>query len=248
MNSKIAWCHATFNPWLGCTEVSPGCDHCYAKTLTTNRMGLSVWGPEAPRNHTSKQYWRQPFVWDRAAEKAGESARVFCGSLCDVMERREELNPWRRDLYDVVERTDHLDWLLLTKRPMNFRRFLPAAWLDEPRHNVWLMTTVESPAQLWRTDFLVGCPATVRALSVEPLLAPMPTLGEHLDAIDLVIVGAESGPKARPMEDDWVRSIRDQCLATNTKFLYKQQIVAGKKVELPEIDGRQWAELPEARR
>ena len=60
MNSKIAWCHATFNPWLGCTEVSPGCDHCYAKTLTTNRMGLSVWGPEAPRNHTSKQYWRQP--------------------------------------------------------------------------------------------------------------------------------------------------------------------------------------------
>lgn len=169
--SKIEWTHHTFNPWMGCVEVSPACDHCYARTLVTGRMALPVWGKGAERRETSLSYWHQPFAWDRAAERAGERHRVFCGSLCDVMEEGgPNLNRIRGDLWKVIESTPNLDWLLLTKRPQNFRKFLPAHWIETPRPNVWGMTTVESAEYLWRVNELLKTPFVVRGLSVEPLL------------------------------------------------------------------------------
>jgi protein gp37 len=89
-------------------------------------------------------------AWNRAAERAGQARRVFCGSLCDIMEDRRDLDAERERLYGLIDRTLWLDWLLLTKRPMNYIRLLPAHWLEEPRKNVWLLTTVERLDYLWR--------------------------------------------------------------------------------------------------
>lgn len=220
-NSKIEWTHHTFNPWVGCVNISPGCDHCYAEALS-KRTGLAKWGKDTPRHRTSVDYWKQPHKWNLAASKDGERARVFCASLADVMEDRRDLDPIRAELFALIEATPYLDWLLLTKRPMNFRRLLPSAWIDKPQPNVWLMTTVESAEFLWRVDMLKSVPAAVRGLSIEPLIGPMPTLGEYLDGIDWVIVGGESGSGARPMTPDWARSIRDACIHNFVPFLFKQ--------------------------
>lgn len=239
-NSSIEWCTHTFNPWWGCTKVSPACGlpmkghegerhgECYAKT-GAERYGFKIWGQDAPRRFFGDAHWNEPLKWDRAAKKAGKRHRVFCGSMCDVMEDRVDLQELRRRLCSLIQRTPHLDWLLLTKRPQNFRRFIPPAWLEQPEPNVWLMTTVESPEYLWRIDTLKAAPAVVLGLSIEPLLAAIPTLGEYLDGISWVIVGGESGPGARPMHPDWVRSIRDQCQAAKVKFFMKQITERGRK-------------------
>lgn len=170
--SKIEWTDYTFNPWWGCVEVSPACDHCYARTFA-KRVGQNVWGKDESRRHFGPDYWSKPVAWNAKAAKDGVRRRVFSGSMCDVMEDRPDLRPSRAALYDLIERTPNLDWLLLSKRPQNFRRFLPASWLESPRPNVWLMTTVESADYLWRVKELVNTPAAIRGLSVEPLLGPI---------------------------------------------------------------------------
>ena len=239
-NSGIEWTHHTFNPWWGCVKVSPACDHCYAETWA-KRMGLNVWGKDSERRFFGLKHWMEPAKWNRAAEAAGERQRVFCGSMCDVMEDRPELvlgnadiYSERKRLYDLIEATPGLDWLLLTKRPQNFRRFLPAAWLENPRLNVWLMTTVESDDYLWRIDELVKVPAAVRGISYEPALGPL-NIARYLQPhwtpqagadkgpwLDWVIAGGESGPGARPANPEWFRSVRDQCADAGVAFLFKQ--------------------------
>ena len=117
-NSKIQWTDHTFNPWIGCQKVSPGCTNCYAEALDERwRPGRTRWGPKSERTRTSPANWRRVLQWDREAKAAGERARVFCASLADVFEDRAELRPWRADLFKLIDATQHLDWLLLTKRP-----------------------------------------------------------------------------------------------------------------------------------
>lgn len=130
-NSKISWTTHTFNPWIGCTRVSPGCQHCYAEAYDkrvggrpkNQRVDPNVpelrWGPKAPRVRTSVANWRQPLAWNEAARAAGERHRVFCSSLADVFEDRPELVEWRVELFEIIRRTQNLSWLLLTKRPEN---------------------------------------------------------------------------------------------------------------------------------
>lgn len=219
--TEISWCDHTFNSWWGCTKVSPACDRCYAETWS-KRTGLSIWGKDSDRRFFSEKHWEEPLKWNRAAEKSGTRKRVFCGSMCDIMEDRRDLDVWRQRTYSLIEETPNLDWLLLTKRPQNFRRFFPALWLDQPRPNVWIMTSVESPEYLWRIDSLKGCPAVVHGLSIEPLLAPLPMLGEYLDGIEWTIVGGESGHGARPFDLEWARDARDQCKAAGVAYFFKQ--------------------------
>ncbi|MFN3323438.1 MAG: DUF5131 family protein [Bryobacteraceae bacterium] len=237
-NSKIEWTHHTFNPWWGCVKVSPACDHCYAER-TAERFGLQVWGASANRRMMTDAYWDQPIAWNRWCEKHGERRRVFCGSMCDVMEDAPGLQEIRNaKLYPLIEATPFLDWILLTKRTQNFRRFLPEKWIKEPRPNVCGMTTVESERHLWRAEVLVRTPFAVRGLSMEPLLGPVdigPFIGVKprrlsiewhgpllTRGIDWVIVGGESGPNARPMHPDWVRAIRDECANAGVPFFFKQ--------------------------
>ena len=217
INSNISWTDNTFNPWSGCQKVSEGCKNCYAERI----VGPSKWGPNAVRQGHGNSYWEQPDRWHEQALREGRQLRVFCGSICDVFESRTSLDQHRSRLWEIIERTRALDWQLLTKRPENIRRMVPPKWMDEwPRH-VWIDTSTET--QEWadrRAAELVRIPASVRFLSVEPLLGPIPVL--PLDGIQGVIVGGESGSQARPMEEAWARDIRDQCANAGVAFFMKQ--------------------------
>lgn len=242
-DSKIAWTTNTFNPWVGCQKVSPGCEHCYAEAQM-HRYGRDVWGPTAPRERTTSQNWRKVVTWDRDAREANIRERVFCASLADVFEDRRDLDPWRVDLWKLIASTTNLDWLLLTKRPEQMTKLASPEWKDGWPEMVWAGTTTEN--QWWfekRREHLLAVPAKVRFLSIEPIVGPVDLKGK-LEGIHWVIVGAESGHGARPMDLDWVRSIRDQTKEAGAAFFYKQDIVNGKKRELPPIDGRSWGEIP----
>ena len=220
-NSNIEWTTHTFNPWIGCQKVGPGCDHCYAETWDARGLqGTATrWGPSADRTRTSVANWRKPLAWDRAAGLAGERHRVFCASLADVFDNHASIDPeWRADLWRLIASTPNLDWMLLTKRPGNIEKMLPHGW-GRGWHNVWLGCTVVNQEEADRDiPKLLKVDAAVRFLSMEPLLGPVELLG----GIDLVIVGGESGRKARPMHPDWARSLRDQCQDAGIPFFFKQ--------------------------
>jgi protein gp37 len=251
-NSKIEWCHHSFNPWLGCSKVSEACRSCYAEAWA-KRSGLVQWGDQAERRRTSESNWRQPLKWNREAEQAGERRRVFCASLADVFEDHPTIMPgWRADLGRLIQNTPYLDWLLLTKRPGNVVRMLPDFWINfsEPYgmpENVWLGTTVENQETAdKRIPELLKIPARVRFLSCEPLLGPIQLgvsfVGGSFALYDYgvpdsrfhwVIAGGESGPNARPSHPYWFRSLRDQCQAAGVAFHFKQhgEWVAGSQVD-----------------
>ncbi len=223
-NSPIQWTHHTFNPWWGCTKVSPECDSCYAETGAV-RYGWSetgshfpIWGKDARRRFFGDKHWQEPLKWNREAQAKGENARVFCASYGDVLEDREDLIPHRLRLQGLILDTMNLDWLLLSKRPQNFCRMF-ATWNRFPP-NVWAMTTVGCKSSMWRIDALREVDTVVRGLSVEPLLEDLGALS--LRGIHWVIVGGESGHGARPMNIEWVRSIIRQCRDAGVACFVKQ--------------------------
>ncbi len=198
-DTRIEWADHTFNPWTGCQAVSPACDHCYAEAQAKrNTATFGGWGPHAERKRTSESYWRQPLKWNSEARRAATRPRVFCASMADIMDKAAPL-AWFIDALDLMRITQHLIWLLLTKRPQLIRRRLEdalahlakgtdrgdliewiALWLDgHPPENVWLGTTVENQAEAdRRIPHLLAMPAAKRFLSCEPLLGP-------LDLIDI---------------------------------------------------------------
>jgi len=223
-NSSIEWTDHTFNPWWGCSKVSPACDNCYAE-LWAKRMGHKVWGSAANRRFFSDAHWNEPLVWNEEARMEDRRKRVFCASMADVFERRAELHDHRERLWDLIGSTSHLDWLLLTKRPQNIQNMVP--WKAKWPANVWLGTTVEN--QLFaekRLPFLLKNAAAVRFLSCEPLLGPLDLTAwfhaKHLHPIDWVIAGGESGPSSRPMHPDWATKILHQCQEAKVPFHFKQ--------------------------
>jgi protein gp37 len=246
--TEISWAHSTFNPWAGCVKVSPECDNCYAEK-DTNRRQFVKWGKNVPRRRTSAAYWNQLEKWDRMAAIEGNNRRVFIGSWCDIMEHNPQLDPIRADLWPRLEGCRHLTQMLLTKRPQNFKRFLPRHWLENPRSNVWGMTSVGIASTQWRIDALRDTPFIVRGLSCEPLLGPLPDL--DLRGIHWVIVGGESQHGARAMRLEWALDIRDQCIAANVPLHFKQWgehdsnlVHIGKKQAGCLLDGREWKEFP----
>jgi protein gp37 len=142
-NTRIEWCDHTWNPWVGCQHVSPGCDHCYAERLMDHRLGQVEWGPHGKRRRTSPAYWRIPLRWARKGPRR-RRPRVFCASLADVFDNQVP-SQWRSDVFELIRQTPELDWLLLTKRPQNIRKMLPADW-GPGWPNVWLGTTAEDQA------------------------------------------------------------------------------------------------------
>ena len=223
-NSKIEWTDHTFNPWIGCQKVSPGCDHCYAEMLMDKRYGKVEWGPRGERVRTSQANWRNPFRWNSSAlsflEERGRRPRVFCASLADIFDNRAD-RAWRQDLFEVIRECPNLDWLLLTKRPENIRKMLPSDWGDG-YPNVWVGVTAED--QHWfdrRWRLLSEIPAVVRFISYEPALGPvrLPTSGP---LPDWVISGGESGPGARPIKRKWVRNIIRDCNRADVAVFLKQ--------------------------
>jgi protein gp37 len=174
-NSKIEWTTHTFNPWRGCAKVSAGCDNCYAERQSKrNQTLLGEWGPDGRRAMAASNYWALPNRWNRAAEKTGTRQRVFCGSLCDVFELREDLEGLRMRLLRLIVDTPNLDWLLLTKRPENYCEAMRLGYQDGLPPNLWLGVSVENQAAAdVRIPLLLQCPAAIRFLSCEPLLGPV---------------------------------------------------------------------------
>lgn len=274
-NSKIGWTDHTFNPWQGCTKVSPGCKRCYAETLMDKRWGKVAWGPEGERIRTSESYWKKPLTWNRDGwlecdkcrwrgsahetqfDKRGNfkrdgficpscatpitkttRQRVFCASLADVFEDRDELILWRHDFFDIMKATPNLDWLLLTKRPENILPFIVGYHLSRSDYrydfdNMWIGTSIENQETAdKRIPYLLEIQAKVRFLSVEPMLEkidlrtldPVPDMEPMLrrDRIDWVICGGESGLGCRPMELEWACDLQAQCFRTGIPFFMKQ--------------------------
>jgi protein gp37 len=238
-NTKIEWATHTFNPWVGCAKVSPGCDHCYAEGWA-KRSGSVQWGPHAERRRTTAANWRQPMKWNREAEASGTRPRIFCASLADVFDNAVPVE-WRADLFALIRETPYLDWLLVTKRIGNVRAMLPADW-GSGYPNVWLLITVTDQIEVDRDiPKLLRVQAAVRGLSVEPMLGSIDlslcfdlyqyedgdvwrsrNMSRPLHSPDWVIIGGESGPNARPMHPQWARELRDQCVAADVPFLFKQ--------------------------
>jgi protein gp37 len=256
-NSKIEWCDHSWNPWIGCSKVSPGCANCYAEAFD-HRFGGGHWGPGAPRRRTSEANWRKPLAWNRKAAELGTRPRVFCASLADVFDP-EVPREWRSDLLALINKCPHLDWLLLTKRPELVNPLLGEAsngtyapiprsvertgcWnLAEHAPNIWLGTTIENQEQAdKRIPQLLAIPAARRFLSCEPLLGPVDLtdtlfmcgrhnepFGSHCNpdcpsALNWVIVGGESGAKARPMALGWAKDIVADCDMASVPVFVKQ--------------------------
>lgn len=217
-NSKIEWTDHTFNPWIGCQKVSPGCDHCYAEAMMDHRYHKVQWGPHAERIRTSEANWRGPVKWAKAAN--GIRQRVFCASLGDVFDNQAP-DGAREDLFALIRATPELDWMLLTKRPENMAKMLPADWSDG-WPNVWLGTTCEDQKRFNRRwPILRDVPAVVRFISYEPAIGPL-VIGDARPT--WIICGGESGAGARTrsMDPAWARALRDECTAASVAFFMKQ--------------------------
>lgn len=264
--TKISWADFTFNPWWGCQKVSPGCDHCYAESLD-RRTGGDHWGPHAERRTMSAKYWLAPLKWNDAAKAAGRPAFVFCASMADVMDNKAPEGE-RERLFKLIDRTPWLVWLLLTKRPENFERFLPAEWDIAPRPNVWLGVTAEDQERAnYRVSILLKTSAVRRFVSYEPALGPvdftripLTSYGKTVEvnalrrvsvfapSLDWIIAGCESAPGKRPgraAEDEWFLSVMEQCDAAGVAFWLKQIASRGKIEERPNFYGGQWLQRPE---
>lgn len=235
----IEWTEATWNPWMGCTKVSAGCDNCYMFT-EQRRYGHD---PEVVRR--SKTKFPDPLKWR-------EPKLIFTCSWSDWFHK--DADPWRDEAWEIIRATPHHTYQILTKRPGRIFRHLPADW-GEGYPNVWLGTSVENQAAAFRAWRLGDIPARVRFLSCEPLLGPIDFWhpegkndgnASALDRIHWLIVGGESGAGCRPMEIDWVRRLQMQSSATGTAFFLKQLGGCPDKRghEKALLDGKRYAEMP----
>ena len=233
--SRIEWTETTWNPVTGCSKVSSGCLNCYAERMAKR---LQAMGNPNYRNGFDVAVHRHmldvPLTWR-------QPRLVFVNSMSDLFHEDVALE-FIRKVFVTMRKTPRHTYQVLTKRSERLRALAPK--LDWPR-NVWMGVSVEDCEVLSRIDDLREVPAAVRFLSIEPLLEPLPHL--KLDGIQWVIVGGESGPGARPMEQDWVLDIRDQCEEIEVPFFFKQWGGVFKKRNGRTLDGKLWDQYPRDR-
>lgn len=230
--SLIEWTDATWNPVTGCTKVSPGCQNCYAERFAERWRGIS--------GHSYEQgfdlrLWPErlnmPLKWKT-------SCMIFVNSMSDLFHEDIPLS-YIKEVFKIMEQAWWHTFQIVTKRAKRLAEV--ALEIDWPS-NVWIGVSVETSAYIWRIDMLENIPASIRFISIEPLLGHLDSL--PLNKIDWVIVGGESGPNARSVNPEWVRSIRDQCLAKKVPFFFKQWGGANKKKSGRALDDRVWNEMP----
>lgn len=234
-NSAIEWTDATWNPVTGCTKVSPGCKHCYAERLSVRLQAMGN-----PRYRNGFAVTLHPIQLALPIRWA-QPRRIFVNSMSDLFHEAipEE---FIRLAFEVMVKADWHIFQILTKRAERLAELAPR--LPWPRH-VWQGVSIENTKYTWRIAYLQKVPSAVRFLSIEPLLGPIPRL--PLDGIHWVIVGGESGSHHRPLDPEWVRDIRDQCLAAQVPFFFKQWGGRTPKAGGRLLDGRLYDEMPEPR-
>lgn len=218
--SGIAWTDSTFNPWIGCTKVGPGCDHCYAEALDKRHRwkGATHWGAGVQRMRTAPSNWKKPLAWDAKAKASGKPWRVFCASLADVFDN-EVPDEWRRDLFELIWNTPNLTWLLLTKRIGNAAKMLPRTTL----RNAWIGATIVNQEEADRDiPKLLATNAAVRFVSYEPALGPVEWA--KYPGIDWLIIGGEStqGGQARGFDLNWAHDAITQAVDIGAAPFVKQ--------------------------
>lgn len=231
-NSKIEWTDATWNPVTGCTKISPGCANCYAETFAERFRGVA--------NHPYEQgfdlkLWPNrlglPLTWKK-------SKMIFVNSMSDLF-HKDVPEEFIAKVFATMGSADWHTFQILTKRPERAAELSKRlAW----KPNIWMGTSVESKDYTSRIDHLRNTDALVKFLSVEPLLGPIPNM--NLNGIDWVIVGGESGHRARKLEEAWVTEIRDQCRGSGVLFFFKQWGGKNKKKAGRILEGRTWDERP----
>jgi len=246
--TRIEWTDATWNPTTGCSQVSAGCDHCYAAVLANGRLA-DIYRKRKPAKDTPENR-RDPFAVRLWPERLNfpirwkDSRRIFVNSMSDLF-HVDIPEPFQRRVFEVMLQADHHIYQVLTKRPSRAERFVRrnADLFDGavvPEH-IWIGTSVESADVLYRVSQLREVGATVRFLSCEPLLGP---LSLDLDGIDWVIVGGESGIGHRAMAPEWALEIRDQCVAAGVAFFFKQWGGRTPKAGGRLLAGAEWSQYP----
>jgi len=239
-NSKIEWTDTTWNPVTGCTKISDGCDNCYAARFSERFRGV----PGHPFETGFDLMLRpgrllQPLGWTRPR-------MVFVNSMSDLF-HKEISQAHISAVFDTMERADWHTYQVLTKRSSLLQKFINARYRTRPapRH-IWLGVSVEHEKATSRIAHLQAANADVRFLSIEPLIAPVGKL--DLTGIDWVIVGGESGPRARPMNEEWVIDIRNQCVKARVAFFFKQWGGRSHKAGGRLLEGKEWSQFPGRRR
>lgn len=241
--SGIEWTEVTWNPTTGCDRVSEGCDNCYALAMAKR---LKAMGSERYQNDGDPRTSGPGFAISVHPEALSQPYRwsgsrlVFVNSMSDLFHARVPIS-FVREVFEVIADTPQHTYQVLTKRSARLPKL--ADKLDWP-DNLWLGVSVENNAHAYRADHLREVPAAVRFLSCEPLIGPLPHL--NLDGIGWVITGGESGPGARPLDVEWVREIRDNCLDSGVPFFHKQWGGRTPKAHGRELDGYFWDQMPTA--
>lgn len=234
--SAIEWTDATWNPVTGCTQISAGCDNCYAKRFSERFRGVPNHPFEAGFDLTLRpERIAQPLAWRRPR-------MIFVNSMSDLFHKQVP-RAFIDKVFDTMERADWHTFQVLTKRSSLMRDYLKSRYGERlaPEH-IWLGTSVEDAKAKSRIQHIRQAPASVRFLSIEPLIAPVGRM--DLSGIHWVIVGGESGPGARPMKPEWVREVRRQCEDQHVAFFFKQWGGIRPKTGGRELDGREWNEMP----
>ena len=233
-HSKIEWTETTWNPVTGCTKISYGCKHCYAERMSKR---LQAMGMEKYRRGfevvVHESVLQEPLKWKNPS-------LVFVNSMSDLFHKAVPTE-FVQSVFGVMNEASQHTFQVLTKRPGRVKQI--DARLDWAP-NIWLGTSIESERWLDRLDRLKATGACTKFLSLEPLLGPLPDL--DVSGIDWVIVGGESGPGARPMDAEWVREIRDNCVDSEVPFFFKQWGGVFKKRTGRTLDGRTWDEMPQS--
>jgi protein gp37 len=230
--SEIEWTESTWNPVSGCTKISQGCKNCYAERMAKRLQAMGN------RNYVNGfAVTLHPHMLERPLQWKTPQ-RIFVNSMSDLFHERVSLTYIRR-VFAVMKAASWHTFQVLTKRAARLEEVADSlAWPA----NVWMGVSVENADVTFRIDHLRRTPAAVKFLSIEPLIGPLPAL--DLSGIDWVIVGGESGPRSRPMQQGWVEEIRDRCLAASVPFFFKQWGGVRKSHAGRELDGRTWDEYP----
>lgn len=243
--SNIEWTDATWNPVTGCNKVSPGCKNCYAETFAERFRGV----PGHPfEQGFDLRLWperlKMPLEWQKPKV-------IFVNSMSDLFHEGVS-DSFIKQVFETMCLATHHVFQVLTKRPERMREWTQRNFSEKLPQHIWLGVSVENQAYAWRIEHLQIAPAQVRFLSLEPLLGPIKLNGELLSGIHWVIVGGESGHRARPMNPEWVYSIRRDCLCYEVPFFFKQwgafDPISGRKVGKKSagrlLEGKTWDELP----
>lgn len=238
--SAIEWTDATWNPVTGCTKISPGCDNCYAERFSERFRGVPGHPFETGFDLTLRPArLEQPLQWKR-------SRMIFVNSMSDLF-HKEIPAKFVDQVFDTMERAHWHVFQVLTKRSSRMRDYVNKRYSNRraPAH-IWLGASVEDGKRKSRIRHIQAMNATTRFLSLEPLIGPLGEL--DLEGIHWVIVGGESGPGFRSIEEDWVRDIRDQCVDQHVAFFFKQWGGLRPKSGGRELDGEMWGQSPDTLR